>query len=141
MSILGRFDLTVWWYLPRWSLKCSWCFLRYSMAIDGRTKHKPLCCLPDMIVIGSQVCTMSTVCCTRSVQSGSLLPRKSLQVLGKKRFPRCSAVPCANSSGNVYLTPTYDAACNLTRSRALCGVKEINLSVCDMLLLQLVHIQ
>ena len=48
---------------------------------------------------------------------------------------------CIFQRGNVYLTPIYDAACNLTRSRALCGVKEINLSVCDTLLLQLVHIQ
>ena len=111
------------------------------MAIADRKTHKPFSCLPDMAVIGSQVYTTSTVCRTRSVQPRSLMHRTSLPNLAKKRFPRRSAVPCANSSGNVYLTPTYDAACNLTISRALCGVKEKTLSVCDTLLLQLVHIQ
>ena len=34
----------------------------------------------------------------------------------------------ANSSVNVYLTPTYDAACNLASSGASRGVSELHLS-------------
>ena len=35
---------------------------------------------------------------------------------------------CANSFGNVYLTPTYDSACNLASSGASCGVNELHFS-------------
>ena len=42
----------------------------------------------------------------------------------KKRFFCRTAVPCANSSGHVKLTPPDDAACNMAISGALCGVIE-----------------
>ena len=40
----------------------------------------------------------------------------------KRRFFRRSAVSCANSSDDVYLTPTYDTSCNFASSGASCGV-------------------
>ena len=45
-----------------------------------------------------------------------------------KRILRRSAVSCANSSGNVYPTPTYEAAYDLASPGALCAVSEVHLS-------------
>ena len=59
----------------------------------------------------------------------------------KKRFLHRNTVPCANSFGNVYLTPTYDSACNLASSGASCGVSELHFSGWDRLLHQTVHIR
>ena len=59
----------------------------------------------------------------------------------KKPFLHHIAAPCTNSSGNVYLTPTYDSACNLAISGASCGVNELYLSGRDRLLHQTVHIR
>ena len=86
-----------------------------------------------MVVTGSRVCTTNTACCSRGVQPGSLLPRTSRQILEKKRRLRRSAVSCANCNGNVYLTLTYDAACNLGSTGASCGVSETHLGGLDRL--------
>ena len=93
--------------------------LKRAIMIDYRNKHKTFSYISILTVSGSQICTMSTVCGSRGVEPRSLL---------KKRFLRRSAVSCANSSGNVYLSPTYDSACNLVSSEASCGVSELHLS-------------
>ena len=65
----------------------------------------------------------------RGVQKESHLRLTSLQIPGNEQFFRRNAVSCANSSENVYLTPTYDGACNLASSGASCGVSGLHLSV------------
>ena len=90
--------------------------------IDHRKKHKTLSylslSLSVMPAIDSRVSTTSTACCSRGVQPGSLSSRPSLQTHQfKKRFLRRSAASCANSSGNVHVTPTYDNACSFGELR------------------------
>ena len=68
---------------PSADFKTLRCRLERTILIDYRKKHKILDYLSVMIVMGSQVCTMSEVCCSRGVQLGSLLRRTSLQIPGK----------------------------------------------------------
>ena len=73
----------------------------------------------------------------QGVQIGSLLRLTRLQIPENEQFFRRSAVSCANSSNNVYLTPAYDGACNLANSGASCGVSGLHLNVWERLLVQI----
>ena len=102
----------VYYLAPRISqIRCR--YLEYAIMIDYRKKHKTLSYLYVLTVTDSRMCTTSVVYGSRGVWPESLLRCTSLLIQVKKRFPHRSAVSCANSSGNVYLTPTYDSACNL----------------------------
>ena len=60
-------------------------------------------------------------------------PHKPTNPRKPPRFFRRSSVSYANSGGNIYLIPTYDAACNLASPGVSCSVREMNLSGCDKL--------
>ena len=128
MSTLGEFVPNLRGYLAR---RISQIFVRQlkrSLTIGNRKKHKTLSYLSVLTVTGLQMCTTSAVCGSRGFEPGSLLHRTSFLVQVKEKSLRRSAVSCANSSGNVYLTPTYDSTCNLASSEASCGVSEMHLS-------------
>ena len=104
------------------------CRLERAMTIDHRKKHKTHSCLRPMAVVRSKECTTSAMGGSGGVELESLLHRTRLQYQLKKRFLHRNTVPCANSSDNVYRTPTYDSACNLASSRPSCGVSELHFS-------------
>ena len=125
MSVLAAFVPNIGCYLCRRMSEIRLCRFKRTIIImiDNRKKHKILSYISVLTVIGSRMCTTSAVCGIRGVQQGSLLRRTSLQIPVKETFLRRSAVSSANSSsGNVYLTPSYDFACNLASLGVSCGV-------------------
>ena len=80
---------------------------------DPQKKHKTFSYFPGVAAIGftgvyHKYDVLQSMCSTRV----TVAPHQSLQISGKKGFPRRNAVSYANSSGNVYLTPTFGAAYN-----------------------------
>ena len=96
---------------------------------DPQKKHKMLSYFPAVAVIGftsvyHEYDVLQSMCPTRV----TVAPHQSLQISGNKGYLRRNAASYANSSGNVYLTPTFGAAYNLVSLGTLCDVREIHLS-------------
>ena len=133
VPILGGSVPNIGFYLCWWISEIRWCRLKRAIIImiDQQKKHKTLSYISALTVIDSRMCTTSSsaMCGSRGVQSGHYCcAAQAFKYQLKKRLLCRSDVSSANSSDNVYLTPTYDFACNLASSGALCGVSELHLS-------------
>ena len=97
--------------------------------INHRKKHKILSYLSVLTVIGSQMCVPRGVrsAAVEAFDQGHCCAGQAFKYHLKKRFIRRNAVSCDNSSGNVYLTFTYNSAFDLVSSGASCGVNELRL--------------
>ena len=116
------------------------CRRERTIMIYHRKKHITLNYLSAMTVARESV---PRVWCApvEAFNQGDSCAAQAFKYQLKKRFLRRSAVSCANSSGNVYLTSAYDSTFTLASLRASCGVSELHLSGRDRILHQMVHIR